>query len=171
LNAGHGKRVGSTARSHLVHRLLWSHVDHDFLVVIQDIRDGTVLTVLTLQMYRRDYEHNLTEGRIRKVVNTMVHAGLAPAHLWRPGVQGESVLVFAELKDARMPVPLGAWKDPVDSPDLARLGTQRDFWSWVADRLTLKACSVDDLLAVRARFSGGDLQDVPYACQQAAIAC
>src|SRR3546814_4537056 len=36
LNGGHGKKIGRSARTHLAHRLLWSHVDESLLVAIQD---------------------------------------------------------------------------------------------------------------------------------------
>src|SRR3546814_1548465 len=55
LNGGHGKKIGRSARTHLAHRLLWSHVDESLLVAIQDVVDGTILTVLTLAM--RSEEH------------------------------------------------------------------------------------------------------------------
>src|SRR3546814_9499054 len=66
---------GRSARTHLAHRLLWSHVDESLLVAIQDVVDGTILTVLTLEMYCGKYGQNITDRRICRVVNQMVHAG------------------------------------------------------------------------------------------------
>src|SRR3546814_10376923 len=78
LNGGHGKKIGRSARTHLAHRLLWSHVDESLLVAIQDVVDGTILTVLTLELYCGKYGKNITDRRICRVVNQMVHAGLVP---------------------------------------------------------------------------------------------
>lgn len=92
LNTGHGIKIGTSVESHLVHRLLWSHVDEQLFVAIQNIIDGTVLTVLTLEMYRRDYGSNVTDRRAQKVINMMVHSGMAPVSLWRSGVPDEYVM-------------------------------------------------------------------------------
>lgn len=168
LNIGQGKRIGSTHGSHLVHRLLWSHVDKDLLVAIQDIRDGTVLTLLPLEMYRRDYEQNLTERRMQKVLNMMVHAGLAPASLWKPGVPDERIMVVAEVESTAAPVQIGFWRGPVESAYLRRLGEKREFWAWVTGQLQARGGAVEDLVAVRAKFSGGDFEEIPFAVDAAA---
>ena len=82
LNSGLGKVIGFSEETHLVHRLVWSHLDGAFLVAIQDVTDGTVLTVLPVDMYRERYGENLTDKRLHHVINQMVHAGYAPPSLW-----------------------------------------------------------------------------------------
>jgi len=169
LNAGLGKNIGvSQERSHLVHRLVWSHVDGGSLIVIQDIVLGTVLTVLTVEMYRREYEANLTENRLRHVLNQMVHAGLAPKDQWRPGDKKEYVTVFARLTHSTQLIALGRWRGPVESVDLSILGTHEAFWSWVAQELSERGHAVHLLETICAKFSGGDHQSVPYCPQDEA---
>jgi hypothetical protein len=167
LNSGQGKRIGSTARSHLVHRLMWSHVDKDLLVAIQNISDGMVLTVLPLEMYRRNYQQNLTERRIQTVINMMVHAGFAPASLWKPGVPEERIMVVAEVESTTAPITVGSWRGPVESACLRRLGEKREFWAWVTEQLTARGGAVQNLVAVRAKFSGGDFEEIPFAVDAA----
>jgi hypothetical protein len=162
MNAGLGKRIGDSATSSRTHRLLWSPEDNCLLVAIQEVVSGTVITVLTLEMYRRDYAHNLSESRIRHVVNQMVHAGHAPAAMWTPGKKYEHVTIHAYLVGASNATALGRWTGPVISLDLSQLGRQPQFWTWVAQRLEAKHFSVDDLLRVEAKFTGGHNWDVPY---------
>jgi len=164
LNSGKGRKVGRSQKAHLAHRLLWSHVDGVLMVAIQDIADGEVLTVLTLEMYRNHNERKLTESRVQKVLNQMVHAGLAPGNLWKPGFADDQVFVSAHLEDDPTPVILGAWKGGVDSLDLAQLGSRTDFWQWVAQRASEKGADVGRVRVVRGRFTGGEAQDVPYLC-------
>ena len=164
LNRGHGKKIGTSVESHLVHRLLWSPVDEQLFVAIQDVIDGTVLTVLTLEMYRRDYGSNVTERRVQKVINMMVHSGMAPASLWRPDVPDEHVTIFADLLSASTPIALGRWKGTIDSVCLKELGANPEFWSWVASQITARGVQLDDVVLVKARFTGGDFQNVPYTC-------
>src|SRR3546814_10489224 len=82
--------------------LFRSHVDESLLVAIQDVVDGTILTVLTLEMYCGKYGQNITDRRICRVVNQMVHAGLVPAEMWKPGDKDEYVTVYAFLKSGTL---------------------------------------------------------------------
>jgi hypothetical protein len=157
-----GKRIGSSKDSKLIHRLLWSPDDSSLLVAIQDVVCGTVLTVLTLDMYERDYADNLSESRVRHVVNQMVHAGHIPASMWQPGDAREDVTVHAHLADIPLAIALGRWTGNVDAPDLSQLGKNIGFWLWIAQRLEEKQFSVDRLLRVEARFFGGQNWNVPY---------
>jgi hypothetical protein len=162
LNTGLGKGLGATGRSSLIHRLVWSPSDADFLVAIQNIISGWVLTVLTVAMYRRDYDANLTDQRLRHVVNQMVHAELAPGSRWTSGDRQEYVTIYAYLGGATQPVALGRWNGAVTSPDLSQLGCSMQFWTWVAGRLKERQHTIDALLSVQARFTGGRNYDVPY---------
>src|SRR3546814_3780470 len=85
LNGGHGKKIGRSARTHLAHRLLWSHVYESLLVAIQDVVDGTILTVLTLEMYCGKYGQKITDRRICRVVNQIVYEGLLPDEMCKQG--------------------------------------------------------------------------------------
>jgi hypothetical protein len=162
MNDGLGKRIGVSAVSSRIHRLLWSPEDSCLLVAIQEVVSGIVITVLTLEMYKRDYADNLSESRIRHVVNQMVHAGHAPAAMWAPGDKHEQVTIHAHLAGASIATALGRWTGPVSSPDLSQLGWRAEFWTWVAERLEAKHLAVDDLLRVEARFTGGQNWEVPY---------
>jgi len=164
LNKGQGKKIGSSVESHLAHRLLWSPICEKLFVASQDVVNGTVITVLTLEMYRRDYDINVTERRIQKVVNMMVHSGMAPASLWRPGVADEHVTVYADRQSSNKPIALGRWKGGVDSACLGDLGSKPAFWSWVAIEITARGAVLDEVVSVKAKFTGGEVQDVPYAC-------
>jgi len=167
LNTGLGKRIGvSAARSHLVHRLVWSHVDGEALIAIQDIVLGTVLTVLPVEMYREEYEANLTESRLQHVLNQMVHAGLAPRDQWMPGDKEEYVTVFARLANSSQQVALGRWRGPVECVDLSILGAQDAFWSWVTQEISERGHAVHELETICAKFTGGDHQSVPYCPQE-----
>ena len=161
MNDGLGKRIGTSTASNLIHRLLWSPEDNGLLVAIQEVVTGTVLTVLTLEMYRRDYAVNLTPNRVRHVVNQMVHAGHIPAAMWQPGDNQECVTVHAHLASVSNVVTLGKWTGHVASPDLSQLGSL-EFWAWVAQRLKEKRHTVSALLRVEARFNGGHNWEVPY---------
>jgi hypothetical protein len=162
MNAGLGKRVGVSRETNVIHHLLWIPVDECMLVAIQEVVSGVVRTVLTLDMYRRDYEKNLSEERIRFVVNEMVHSGHAPLTLWLPGKQGNCVLVYAHMTDGPV-VSLGQWKGKVDSIDLTELGNRDQFWIWVARRLIGKDGSLERLTHIEARFRGGQTCEIPFS--------
>ena len=164
LNAGHGKKIGVSAKTHLMHRLVWSPTDESLLVAIQDVVNGTILTVLTLDMYCRDYERNITDRRVKSVVNKMVHAGLAPADLWTPGAADEYVLVYLSLSGTDTFIPLGNWKGQVSSPNLEHLGGMPEFWKWLANQVEEKGHPIERVEKVAAKFNGGDLQHVPFGC-------
>lgn len=164
LNTKHGRKIGRSRDPWIAHRLLWSHVDEALLLAIQDVADGGVVTVLTFEMYRNHYEQNLTDSRIQKVINKMVHAGLAPKRLWKPGYADDQVLVFAQLDDDPKPLSLGAWRGEVRSADVTLLGGDRRFWTWVAERVAEKGNMVDRIQAVHARFCSGDAHDIAYQC-------
>ncbi|PIQ51131.1 MAG: hypothetical protein COW02_16380 [Comamonadaceae bacterium CG12_big_fil_rev_8_21_14_0_65_59_15] len=162
MNAGLGKRIGASTESNLIHRLLWSPEDNNLLVAIQDVVSGTVLTVLTLEMYKRDYAVNLSENRVLHVINQMVHAEHIPTAMWRPGDPQEYVTVHAHITAIKTPVALGRWTGIVCSPDLSQLGRSLEFWAWVAQRLEGKRYAVESLMRVEARFTGGRNCEVPY---------
>jgi hypothetical protein len=162
LNSGIGKKVGKSARSNLVHRLVWSHVDKSVLIAIQDVVSGIVLTVLPVDMYRREYGSNLTEQRLRHVMNQMVHAGLAPPDLWSPGDKEENVTVFVTMSNSKTRVALGRWRGEVTTVDLSALGKSASFWTWVAKETLSRSLTIDQVQSVSAKFSGGDHQQIPY---------
>lgn len=162
LNAGLGKTIGVSARTHLAHRLLWSHVDGCLLVAIQDVVTGTLLTVLTTEMYQRDYEANLTEKRLRHVVNQMVHAGYAPPRMWAAGDHDEYVTLYARLSSSERLSPLGRYRGAIDSADLSTLGRKPEFWLWIADELKDRGLSIELLESVKGKFAGGEHQEIPY---------
>ena len=126
--------------------------------------NGTVLTVLTIEMYCRDYKSNVTDRRVKKVINMMVHSNLVPASLWQPGASNEHVTVYATIYDSGNIVALGQWKGAVESVHLPDLGKKPEFWSWVANQICTKGHTIESLVSVEAKFTGGDPQVIPYAC-------
>src|SRR3546814_6353079 len=86
----------------------------------------------------------------------MVHAGLVPAEMWKPGDKDEYVTVYAFLKSGTLRLALGAWKGSVPSAAHAELGSSQSFWCWVAERVVAKGQAVENVESVRAKFSGGD---------------
>lgn len=163
LNAGLGKKIGVSVRTHLVHRLLWSHVDRSLLVAIQDAITGTLLTVLTVEMYRREYEANLTGRRLRHVVNQMVHAGYAPDAMWEPGDPDEFVTIHVRLTSSERLVSLGRYRGEIASVDLSMLGQESAFWAWLVGELRDRGHRIETLEFVLGKFSGGEHQQIPYA--------
>lgn len=162
MNDGLGKRIGTSIASNLIHRLLWSPDDSDLLVAIQDVLCGTVLTVLPLEMYKRDYADNLSENRVRHVINQMVHTGHIPSELWQPGDKHERVTVYAHLTEIPIAVGLGRWTGEIRTPNLSELGKYTEFWIWVVQRFTERQYEVDALQRVEARFFEGQNWDVPF---------
>lgn len=162
LNGQQGKKTGVSSKTHLMHRMLWSPVDKQMLVAIQDAITGSVLTLLTLEMYQSHYAERITDQRIRRTINKMVHAGLAPPDMWMPGDTEDYVTVYAQVADSPRILPLGRWRGQVDSADLSQLGKQESFWRWVAEQVVSRGNSVDNVEQVTAKFSGGDYQPVVY---------
>lgn len=162
MKAGFGKKIGQASdASNLIHRLLWSPEDAGLLVVIQDLVTGTVLTVLTLEMYKRDFADNLSEKRVRHVTNQMVHAGHIPDSFWVAGDPQEQVTVHVHLVDQQHAIALGRWPEPVHSPDLTHLGKSPAFWTWVAHGIRARHHDVEKVVRVEARFAGGQNCEVP----------
>ncbi len=124
-----------------------------------------MLTLLPLEMYRRNFEKNLTERWMQKVINRMVHAGLAPAPLWKPGVTDERMMV----EGITAPVTIGSRRVPVESADLRPAGEKREFWVWVTEQLKARGGAVEDLVAVHDKFTGGDFEEIPFAVDTLAV--
>ena len=163
LNADLGKKIGVSVRTHLIHRLLWSQVDRSLLVAIQDAITGTLLAVLTVEMYQREYEANLTERRLRHVVNQMVHAGYAPVEMWEPVDPNQFVTIYARLTSSEHLVALGRYRGEIASVDLSTLGKESEFWAWLVRGLRERGHNIETLEFVTGKFSGGDHQQIPYA--------
>lgn len=164
LKSGKGKRIGISARTNLIHRLLWSHFDGQLLVVIQDVVDGGVLTVLTRRQYELSYPENISVQRTRHVVNQMAHAGLAPKEMWEPGDKEEFVTVYGAFNTENRVRALGRWKGSVESIELARLGKCRLFWEWVGNEIVERGYCIERLDTITAKFTNGEYQVIPFEC-------
>jgi hypothetical protein len=162
LNSGVGKKVGRSARTNLVHRLVWSHIDKSVLIAIQEVVSGIVLTVLPVDMYRREYGSNLTEQRLRHVINQMVHTGFAPPDMWSPGDKEENVTVYVTMSNSTTQVALGRWRGEITTVDLSALGQSALFWTWVAEEALTRGLTIEQVESISAKFSGGDHQQIPY---------
>jgi hypothetical protein len=156
LNSGFGKRLGVSKESHLVHRLLWSIEDEAPLVAIQDICNGTVLTVLTIDMYRRNYDDRLTDERLRSVINQLIPAGLLPPTRWLTGSSPPTVFVIGWISDddawPSSPVNLGRWKQANELDALHLLRDDPAFWTWIAERMQGRGLPLARLRSVTFRL-------------------
>lgn len=166
LDGGLAKRASvSKRRSHLAHRLYWSSVDEAFYIAVQDTRSGTVVTVLTLEMFDDRYPGRVT-GKLRgKVLNKSVLAGTAPKSCWHPKIK-TSTYVAARLASADQvgTAALGQWSAVLAEPDVNAVGAMRQFWKWVLARMRERGWPLEALEMVTLRFPFADEAPVPYRC-------
>lgn len=155
LNSGLGVRIGASKETHLIHRLLWSDTDNAPLVAIQDVVDGTLLTLLTADMYQRDYDSRLTEKRLQRSVDQLAHH----RRNQRSGQEGTSTpgkaLIVGYFSDDQVRI-LGTWKEEVPSGNLEALGTAPHFWGWVIQRIHDKELPLERLRSVGAKSAKWD---------------
>lgn len=155
LNQGLGKHIGTSSReTRRVHRMLWSPADEAILVAIQNISDGYVITVLTLDMYLRDYAENVTPKTVQRVINRMVYAGHAPDHLWVKVDSKDSPWIYVEVGTTKRTVMIGPWTDPMTVPRPHELGRCKKFWNWVAKRAIKKKIPLDDVAYAVGHYQG-----------------
>lgn len=167
LDRGFARQIGRarTARGELVDRLFFSPSDNQWYVALQDIDTGTVVTILTQAQYENHFPGHVSPEHRRNVMNAMAVAGEVSADLfdadnntWPP------VLVYVELLESSKPIVLGRWRGKALALDLRVLGRCQDFWAWVAKKVVSRGHQVDTIASVTARFSGGDQQEIGYAC-------
>src|SRR5690606_23126261 len=129
-------------RSHLLHRMYWSPADLALFIAVQDVVNGTVLTILTLEMYQERSSIVITDRQIGKVVNEAVLAGDAPTKMWVPD-ERPSIRVCAGLSDTEA-VTVGYWNG-LEAPDLEAVGSCRQFWEWLMRKLGDRGYQVANL--------------------------
>jgi len=162
LNVGQlGVKLGVSKDSSISHRLVWSLEDNAPLVVIQNVVDGAILTVLTLEMYRCHYPERVIDRKIERALNQLAnrrsrYGGAAQAaHSQRVTVTG-----FFRSDDAFLSVAtavhLGKWKAALSSEELESLGSDMQFWSWVAERIRKKGLLVDNLSSLTVGYTMTD---------------
>lgn len=160
------KRVSvSKRRSHLVHRLYWSPADEAFYIAVQDVRNGAVLTVLTLEMFDDRYPGHVTGSLRGKVLNKSVLAGTAPKSRWHPQIKTKTY-VAARLASAGQVGSgvLGQWDAVLPEPDVNAVGAMQQFWRWVLARVRNRGWPLEALEMVTLRFPFADDAPVPYLC-------
>lgn len=162
LNSGLWKKIGISAVHSIEHRLLWSTKDEIPLVAIQECVTGIVLTVLTIGMYTNTYQDNLTEKRLKKLLNKMVIAGHLPNSRWSDNVDKFNAIVYAFHYDSAKRIPLGAFRSDTFLSDLSDLGENPEFWKWVAKQLIQRGYSLEKTSSVGAHIKGGDYQEIPF---------
>jgi hypothetical protein len=158
LNANLGVRLGVSTETNRLQRLMWSVDDACPLVVIQEVVSGAVLTVLTVDMYRRDYGERLSERRLERALGQLARWGIVLAkHRQNANPRVRVVGYFEELEggDAR-PIALGTWDDSDRLVNLEQLNSNRHFWQWVVECVQSRNAPLERLRSVVARFSGSD---------------
>lgn len=166
LDDGIAKRASvSKRRSHLVHRLYWSMADEGFFIAVQDIRCGTVLTILTLEMFEIRHPGIVTDKLRRKVLNKSVLAGLAPKSRWQSNVKTRTY-VAAHLSSTAYAgaTILGLWNAALPEPDVKVIGSMQQFWDWVLARMRSRGWPLETLDTVSLRLPFADEAAVPYLC-------
>lgn len=161
LNSGVWKGLGVSVDTRKAHRLVWSQPDDGFIVAIQDVISRSVITVLTLDMYRNTYADKINDVLLARTINAAVVAGAAPAYMWRAAAGRTNATVYAQLSTQAKAISLGRWKDEFSSVDLAFLGQRKDFWVWVVDKMMERGLDLGTLELVTAKFSGGVPQEIP----------
>ena len=160
------KTLGVSGRTHLKHRVVWSPVDEDFLVAIQDVRTGTILTVLTLTMYAETYPENINPQPINRTVNLMVYAGLAPLDHWVPGQNDCRLCLFLYESESNNYFPLGHYPKLLDGPNLKAVESNLAFWNWIASESLARGYDLSRADGVYGRLPGGELTYLSYAILQ-----
>lgn len=166
LDRGLAMRVSvSKYRSHLAHRLYWSQQDKGFYLAVQDVISGSVLTVLTAEMFDAKYPGSVTEKRCNKVLNKAVLAGQACPSNWRLGVETRS---YASVRlvsgSAVLDRTLGRWQAELPEPSVVAIGAMKQFWRWVMARVRDRQWPLEALETVRLRLPFGEESQVPYLC-------
>lgn len=166
MNRQYGKCVGTTkVKKHsIVNRLYWSPSDQAYFVAIQNLNDGKVLTVLNLETYCAYFPQKISSKKLAAVTNEMVIAGEAPEWLWRRPSRAQNVLVYATVAGFACPLALGRWRMTMERFDLSLLGAQKNFWRWIANKISARGAALENLEWVTARLSGGDHQYLTYNC-------
>lgn len=161
LKSGACKGLGVSVDTRRAHRLVWSQPDEGFIVAIQDVISRSVITVLTLDMYRNTYAEKVNDLLLARTINAAVVAGAAPACMWRADAGRANATVYAQVNARAKIISLGRWKDEFSSADLAILGQRKEFWVWVVDKLMERGLDLGTLELVTAKFSGGVPQEIP----------
>ena len=158
-----GHKIGCTAqRTHLAHRLFWSPADAAFLVAIQDVITGTVLTFLTERMYENRYLEQITASARQKVLAQAASVGYAPT-CFRECARLHC-RVLAKLAGAQHTTLLGRWSSDVELQHITQLGACQSFWRWVIDRIRVLALPLEALEAIVVQLPEGNWTQIRYAC-------
>ena len=157
---GCGRRIGcSRKKTHLTHRLLWSEVDENHFILIQDVTNGAILTVLTIDMYKRDYSMNLTAKRLQKAINVIKHINSKRnISEKRPKI----CTIFIDNDGRHTIKNIGKWKEIVPKDKIQLLGSNQDFWEWVLAYIVAKDLPLDNLRWVSGGYSIKDRVHIDY---------
>lgn len=149
--------------THLLHRLYWSPADQTHFVAIQDVVDGSILTILSMPLYDNFYPDQATKRACQKVLNQAVLAGHAPAASWGSRLR-TTCYVTAHLDEMSAVATLGCWTASISEPSPSVIGSMRAFWSWVSARIEQRGLPLDRLVSVELRLPFGEAEAVPYGC-------
>lgn len=164
LNVGRlGVKLGVSKETHLVHRLIWSEYDNNHIVIIQDVINGSILTVLTVDMYRRDYPERLNDKRIQKAINQLKNRkskmDVCPQ---KPSIS--AIFVFDDGR--RLVRSIGKWKEKISMEEIEYLGSRQEFWDWVLESIAKKELPLNDLQYVSGGYSMADRVRIEYAVEK-----
>ena len=160
-----GVKLGVSTESHLVHRLIWSDLDNDHIVLIQDVINGVILTVLTIEMYKRDYSDRVDEKKISRAINQFKNR--SQKYLGKEKKKRLKVFCFfkPELGQPYFK-PIGEWKKLPPNEQIVNLECDEDFWRWVDNALVKKGFLKNELLYITAGYSIMDRVRIERKIQQ-----
>lgn len=151
LNIGQlGVRLAMQGETRILHRLTWSETDNDYLVVVQDVVDGNIITILSLDMVKLKYPEKITEARLRRaknqVLNRIKQVGSCDKKVTN-NKNKPKLAVYGGfiINDSSFELKMiGRWKN-VPEDELAQLASQEEFLVWVGEKIIDKSYDLSAL--------------------------
>jgi hypothetical protein len=151
LNIGQlGIRLTMQGETRILHRLTWSETDNDYLVVVQDIVDGNIITILSLDMVKLKYPEKITEAKLRRAKNQVLNRIKKLGSYDKKVTNNKNKLKLAVYggfltNDSSIELKMiGRWKNVPDD-ELAQLTSQKEFLVWVGGKIVDKSYDLSAL--------------------------
>lgn len=163
LNNGNvGIKLGVSKETNLAHRLVWSEADNNHIVIIQDVINGSVLTVLTIEMYKRDYSDRVNDIYIAEAKAQIINRKRKLANQQRK----ISITGMFKSNDGKLYAKtIGKWKDNISTDEIESLGRNEFFWVWVMGNIQKKELPLDNLKYITAGYSMTDRVRIEYTVE------
>ena len=160
-----GVVLGCSFDHNIQHIMVWSDADDSPIIVIRNKIDGVILTVLTLEMYKRDYAQRVTEEAITKAFNQLKNRKKRLKKLFNIPSNNSKLIICGLFKteDKIKVMVLGHWEELVAEKNILRLGENPEFWNWVVKRIEKKGVEIESLKRVTAGFTKADRYIIPYS--------